>query len=296
MYVECLFYVYAQCVLYTYITRVTSSIFAGYINTEFRYIVGRSERGLTGAPHGLQYVLGKLPDYVTSRMVTRYYNAGTVPFGHRYAYLGRFLPDNLCKVTYGCGKQNRDMVIFVKIEYYVCSICFRILHMKVIYFLQYIFPLILTCIENFRLDAELVLLLLGIPLGDDLPRGDDQLGIGALHRIDVFAVRRRRLRYQFVCVQQRVRPGLRTIKRCETTNLHRGHDFYVAFYGPIVYLVRKKQPANARKNAEAGTLIASTTPRRSHDNPVHSEITLAAAVNSGLSLKSGTRCFLRYSL
>lgn len=58
----------------------------------------------------------------------------------------------------------------------------------------------LTCIKNFRFNAELVLLLLRIPLRDDLPRGDDQFGIGALHRIDIFAVRRRRLRYQFICV------------------------------------------------------------------------------------------------
>lgn len=86
-------------VIYTYITRMTSPISVRYINTEFRYIIDKNERGLTGALHGLDYVLGKLTDYVTPRMVTRYYDAGTVPFSHRYTHLGRFLPHDLRKVA-----------------------------------------------------------------------------------------------------------------------------------------------------------------------------------------------------
>lgn len=64
---------------------------------------------LTGALHGLQYVLNELSDYVTPRMVTSYYDARSISFSHSNTHLCRFLPYYLCKVAY---KRDKKQIYF----------------------------------------------------------------------------------------------------------------------------------------------------------------------------------------
>lgn len=49
---------------------------------------------------------------------------------------------------------------------------------------------ILTCVQDFGFDSELVFLAFRVPLGHDFPGRHDELGVRALNRVDVFAVRR----------------------------------------------------------------------------------------------------------
>lgn len=120
----CLWNVYSTCMhkCHIYIAYATRNVrcmclHMRYINTGLKYIfiyyISTEEWvrvRLTGVLYGFQYVLGELSDYVASRVITRHYHAGTIPFRHCDAHFGRVFPDNLREVT--CEVEEMFAIIF----------------------------------------------------------------------------------------------------------------------------------------------------------------------------------------